>query len=158
MLKSSALQATFIASLLSGCSFNQPLDINQPDAAAVRLAQVAESIQKHANDLADIEAAKYGNPIKSVDTTHAPELEKIVSLGDDWRGPADKLINRLAALAGYQTRYIGQKPAGDVIVNIDTNFRRIVDMLHDTGSQAGKRATIVVKARTKMILVEYKPY
>jgi len=147
---------------ISGCN-TVPLDINQPDPAAVRLAQVAESIQKHDNDLADIEAAKYveinGRGIQPIDTSFTPTVEKVVSLGTAWHGPLDPLIDKLSVLAGLKSpRYLGVKPSSGVIVNVNTDYRRIIDMLHDAGTQAGSRAHVTLKVKERLIEVEYIPY
>ena len=160
-LKSIALFSLAV-SILSGCSSSHELRKNEPDAAVVRLAQVAESIQAHSNDLADIEATRYkenrGKEFKKLSTEFVPGLHKVVSLGSSYHGPLDKIVDKLASLAGLEPLYMNIKPAGDVMVDVDTNYRRIVDMLHDIGTQAGYRAKITVKARSKFIIVEYIPY
>lgn len=148
--------------LIAGCS-TTPLDINQPDPASVRLAQVAESIQKHDNDLADIEMARYvethGAGPRAIDVSQMPTLEKVVSLGAAWHGPIDQLVNKLSVLAGLNSpRFLGVKPSSDVIVNIDTDYRRIIDMLHDAGTQAGSRAKVTLKMKERLVEVEYLPY
>tara|TARA_R110002073_G_scaffold336519_1_gene534645 strand:+ start:1856 stop:2350 length:495 start_codon:yes stop_codon:yes gene_type:complete len=148
--------------LVSACTTN-PLNLNLPDPASVRLAQVAESIQKHDNDLADIEMARYietnGIAPRAIDVSSLPALEKVVSLGAAWHGPIDKLINKLSVLGGLSSpRYLGVKPSGDVIVNVNTDYRRIIDMLHDAGTQAGSRAKITLKMKERLVEVEYIPY
>lgn len=154
----------FVSSLsLMACATSTPLDINEPDPAAVRLAQVAESIQQHSNDLSDIETARYieanGKSPEALDTTLLPTMEQVVSLGAAWHGPLDTLVDKLSTLAGFNApRYLGVKPAGEVIVNVDTDYRRIIDMLHDAGTQAGSRAKVTVKVKEKLIEVEYVPY
>ena len=147
---------------LAACGTN-PLKVNEPDPAAMRLAQVAESIQEHDNDLADIEMARYvrdhGTGPQALDVSMVPSLEKVVSLGVAWHGPIDKLIDKLSVLAGLNSpRYLGVKPSGDVIVNVNTDYRRIIDMLHDAGTQAGSRANVTLKAKERLIEVEYIPY
>jgi len=151
-----------VSVLISACS-TIPLDVHEPDPASVRLAQVAESIQKHDNDLADIEMARYieanGSGPKVIDVSGLPSLEKVVSLGAAWHGPIDQLINKLSVLAGLNaTRYLGVKPSGDVIVNVGTDYRRIIDMLHDAGTQAGSRAKVTLKMKERLVEVEYIPY
>lgn len=149
-------------SLISACS-TTPFDINEPDPAAMRIAQVAESIQKHSNDLADIEAARYveanGHGIQYIDVSQIPSLSKVVSLGSAWQGPIDKLIDKLSVIAKLNSpRYMGVKPSGDVIVNVDTDYRPVIDMLHDAGTQAGSRAKVTLKMKERLIEVEYIPY
>lgn len=151
-----------VSLLVSACS-TTPLELNSPDPASVRLAQVAESIQKHDNDLADIEMARYietnGSGPRAIDVSNLPALEKVVSLGAAWHGPIDQLVNKLSVLAGLNVpRYLGVKPSGDVIVNVHTDYRRIIDMLHDAGTQAGSRAKVTLKMKERLVEVEYIPY
>lgn len=151
-----------VSLLVSACS-TTPLELNSPDPASVRLAQVAESIQKHDNDLADIEMARYietnGSGPRAIDVSNLPALEKVVSLGAAWHGPIDQLVNKLSVLAGLNAaRYLGVKPSGDVIVNVNTDYRRIIDMLHDAGTQAGSRAKVTLKMKERLVEVEYIPY
>ena len=151
-----------VSLLVSACS-TTPLELNSPDPASVRLAQVAESIQKHDNDLADIEMARYieanGSGPRAIDVSGLPALEKVVSLGAAWHGPIDQLVNKLSVLAGLNVpRYLGVKPLGDVIVNVNTDYRRIIDMLHDAGTQAGSRAKVTLKMKERLVEVEYIPY
>lgn len=150
------------AMVLGGCS-STPLQVNEPDPAVVRLAQVAESIQKHDRDLNDIEAARYvevhGKSIDKVDLKYFPSLQKVESLGSAWNGPVDKLIIKLSVLGGLNPpRFVNIKPAGDVIVSVNTDYRRIIDMISDAGAQAGSRANISLKAKERLIEVEYIPY
>ncbi|MFA0809383.1 DotD/TraH family lipoprotein [Microbulbifer epialgicus] len=149
-------------SVISACS-STPLDINEPDPASIRLAQVAESIQKHDNDLADIEMARYlethGAGPEEIDVSKIPSLERIESLGAAWHGPIDKLVIKLSVLAGLNPpRFLSVKPSSDVIVNVNTDYRRIIDMLHDAGTQAGSRANVTLKVKERLIEVEYLPY
>src|SRR5690554_1977022 len=95
--------------LLTGCAL-KPIEVREPDPAIVRMAQVAESIQKHANDLAAIEAAKYrevhGKDLKSIDPELIPTMMKVESLGHNYHGPLDRLVDKLAYLAGYDVLYV----------------------------------------------------
>jgi len=148
---------------LFACSAAKKLDINEPDPASVRLAQVAESIQMHDNDLNDIEMARYvevnGKGPIPIDTTYLPSVNKVVSLGAAWHGPLDKLVDKLSVLAGLnKPRYLGVKPSSDVIVNVNTDYRPIIDMLRDAGTQAGSRALVGLKVKDKLIEIEYIPY
>lgn len=148
---------------LGGCAANQRFDKETPDPAQLRLTQVAEDIQRSSNELAAIETAKYrathkGKP-RQIDVSLLPGLEKSVSLGASWNGPIDKLIDKLSLLAGLNPpRYLNVKPAGDVIVNVDTDYRPIIDILEDVGAQTGQRAVITLKARERLLIVEYKTY
>lgn len=155
--------ALLSAVVLGGCASNPSFDKNNPDPAMLRLAQVAEDIQRSSNQLAALEAAKYreteGGSPQPIDVELLSGLEKVVSLGASWNGPIDKLLDKLSYLAGLNPpRYLNVKPAGDVIVNVDTDYRRIIDILQDVGAQAGQRAVITLKARERVLIVEYKTY
>lgn len=147
---------------ISGCSSVGIFDKNHPDPSMIRLAQVAEDMQRTANELSAMESAKLrasNQRAETIDIDLLPGLEKVVSLGSSWSGPADKLIDKLSLLAGLKApRYLNVKPAGDVIVNVNTDYRRIIDILQDVGAQAGHRAYITLKARERVLIVEYKPY
>lgn len=150
---------------VTGCSTNvlEQMDANQPDPAALRLAQVAESVGKYANQLSDIEAAKYKkeNPSAAdpILTNIPPGMDKVVSLGGDWNGPLDQLINELASVSGYPAPKVrGVKPSGDVIVSVKTEYRPVIDILHDAATQAGSKASVVVKPNSRSIEIDYAKY
>lgn len=147
---------------LTGCS-SKLFNPNTPDPAMVRISQVAETIQKHDNDLAAIETARYleknKTPIQEINVSDIPSLERVVSLGGAWHGPIGPLVTKLSSLGGLNApRFIGVKPSSDVVVNVNTDYRRIVDMLHDAGTQAGSRAKVVLKMKERLVEVEYHPY
>jgi defect-in-organelle-trafficking protein DotD len=147
---------------LSGCS-TTPMNINDPDPAVMRLAQIAENIQRHDNDLVDIEMARYvkqfGAPPKTSNANKIPSLQKVESLGEKWHGPLDKLVIMISTMAGLNPPvFYGVKPSGDVFVNVNTDYRPLIDMLQDAGVQAGSRAKVVVKAKDKRIVTTYVPY
>jgi len=158
------LSSLAFAIALHGCATVSPgsvqeLAVPQQDPAYLHLTQSAGAIQDAANRLADVEQARYrdstGGEAYRVDKDLIPDLEKHVSLGAAWHGPVDKLVDRLAAQVGYSAHEIGVKPSGGVIVNIDTDYRSVLDILHDAGTQAGSRAKITVKAKSKVLEVEY---
>lgn len=157
-----AILVAATSSSMLGCS-TTPVDINDPDPALMRLAQVAEDIQRHDNDLADIEMARFikefGAPPKVNNADRIPSLQKVVSLGEKWHGPLDKLIVKISTIAGLEKPlFTGVKPSGDVIVNVNTDYRPLIDMLQDAGVQAGSRAKVVVLAKDKKIVTTYVPY
>lgn len=157
-----AISLSLAAVILTGCSTTR-LDINDPDPAVMRLAQVAEDIQRHDNDLVDIEMARYikrfGAKPKINNADLIPSLQKVVSLGESWSGPIDKLIIKISTIAGLQPpQFNGVKPSGDVIVNVNTDYRPLIDMLQDAGVQAGSRAKVVVLAKDQRIVTTYVPY
>jgi len=152
----------FAVIFLAGCANSKQYKLSEPDPGVVRLNEVAESIQKHSNDLADIEAAQYmdqtGKKLPSTDTRYVSTLNNPISLGDDWNGSLFKLVQTIAGLSGYEVRTLNVEPPGGVIVNVPGEYRRMVDILRDAGTQAGSRAKVVVKAKEKVIEIEYVTY
>lgn len=164
MSKSKSLISVLVVTLcLSGCASKRTFDKETPDPAVLRMIQVAEGIQAGTNELAEVETAKFRasrkGKYKTRDISLLPGLEKSVSLGASWNGPIDKLLDKLSSLAGLKPpRYLNVKPAGNVIVNVNTDYRPIIDILEDIGAQTGHRAIIQLKARERLLLVEYKTY
>jgi defect in organelle trafficking protein DotD len=147
---------SLLAIALNGCATNKAADV---DPAMERLTDIAESILMHDKRLADIRAAQYveekGQLPAVSDTSMFPELNQHVSLGVDWHGPLDALVKRLASFCGYETRFLGDKPAGDVLVSVNTDYRRIIDILYDAGVKSGVRAHLTVKASDRVFEVRY---
>jgi len=152
------------ATLMVGCTTNitHQVNTNEPDPAVVRLTQVADSIQQQANELANIKAAEYAEkyPGKAYKGQYkVPGMSRIVSLGGDWHGPLDEVVMKLSSLAGYgEPKILGKKPAGDVMVSIKSEYRPIIDILHDAGTQAGDKAIVTVRAKSQIIEIEYAKY
>lgn len=156
--------------LLAGCSAaapakpeplpDAPLARSQPiDHVRARLAAAAENISRHANDVAALATARFqkdfGNGEVGVETRFTPNLETLISLGDSWNGPIEPLVKELAATAQYEFLSVGTPPAGGIYVTVDTDYRRIIDMLADAGYQAGHRAMVEILARDKKVVLKY---
>lgn len=151
------------SALLAGCASTTHMNTYEADAAITRLTEVAETIQDHHNDLSDIEAARYiedfGRQPEDFDVSYIPGLQKLVSLGAPWHGPIEPLVTKLSKIAGLEKPLeIGVKPTGDVLIHVGTDYRRVIDILHDAGTQAGSRADVTVKVKDRRIQIEYYPY
>ncbi|MCU7950949.1 MAG: DotD/TraH family lipoprotein [gamma proteobacterium symbiont of Bathyaustriella thionipta] len=151
--------------LSSGCTITpdvrEELKINNEDPSLAKLAASADNIQKYWNDIAAMDSAIYqkNNKVRpGFNSNHMPGLEKLISLGDSWSGPVEPLVKEVATLTEYKFRTLGVKPAADVLVTVDTSYRRAVDILADAGYQSGKRAVIRVLAKDRVIEVEYVRY
>ena len=166
LIKKSVLAATVATLSLVGCASapdaKKELSMNMGDPALARLAASAENIQKHWNDIAAMESANYrkenGSSPVGFNSNFVPGLERLISLGDQWTGPVEPLIREVAGLTDYKIRILGVKPAADVLVSVDTSYRRAIDILADAGYQSGKRAAIRILAKDRMIEVEYARY
>lgn len=151
-----------VVAMTSACTSPAQYRHNSPDPIGVRLAQSADIIAKAQNDRADVAAYKLqmktGKVLPAIDTKFIPEVERVVSLGHDYDGPLDKLIVFLSKEAGLKSpKFIGVKPPGDVMVHVRTDYRRIVDIMHDAATQA-HGTKVVLKAKSKKVVVEYVPY
>ncbi|MFK5948885.1 MAG: DotD/TraH family lipoprotein [Methylococcales bacterium] len=155
-----------IAVSLVGCAsspdIKEELSINEGDPALARLAASAENIQRQWNDIAAMESALYkknhSNMSVGFKSDAVPGLQRLISLGDEWTGPVEPLVREVAGLTDYGIRVLGVKPAADVLVSVDTSYRRAIDILADAGYQSGKRAVIRILARDKIVEVEYARY
>jgi hypothetical protein len=155
--------AILLILLLSACQSVAQVPVVDRDPAAWRIAEAAQRIRQHNTELAAIEAANYqhttGKTLPTIDMAYFPALNKRVSLGAHWAGPLDSFIIRLSAIAGLNPpRFMGVKPAGDVIISLPTHQRPVIDLFQDAGTQAGSRAHVTLKMSARFILVEYVPY
>ena len=163
-MKITLIMMGFFALVLQGCATTPQMQFRTTDndPALARLADSARNIQSHWNEYAAIESARqkksYINNPGDYNVVYTPKLSKMVSLGDNWTGPVEPLVRELAGLSDYTVRVLGTNPPGDVMVNINTEYRRIIDILADAGYQSGSKATIRVLAKDKVIEVEYAPY
>lgn len=148
-----------------GCA-NSPDETLQPQDVDPLLQRIHESvkvIQSRSRDLHAIESARYreltGKNLEEHDLSLAPGLLKVVSLGANWNGPLDKLITQLSVMANLNPpRFLRIQPAGGILVSVDTDYRRISDMMADVSAQAGTRAKITLKMRERLFEVEYLSY
>ncbi len=148
---------------LTGCQTTKTKQQKASDPADVLIAQASKSISDLNRELVEIEAANYvqttGKKLPVIDMSYMPSLNKLESLSARWAGPLDKLIIRLSAMARLnQPRFIGVKPAGDVIISIGTQRRPMIEFFQDAGTQAGSRAHVTLKMNERYVLVEYVSY
>ena len=135
------------------------MHVKEADPSVEALAVSAMNVQRQYADLVAMESSLFKRDNKGTtvgfDPKLVPGMQRVISLGKDWNGPVEPLIAEIAGLSNYTLRPIGKKPAGDVLVSVDTNYRRIIDILSDAGAQAGSRAVIRVLAKDRVIEVEY---
>ncbi|MEI8650983.1 DotD/TraH family lipoprotein [Paraglaciecola sp. Hal342] len=48
------------------------------------------------------------------------------------------------------------EPSAGVLVNVDVNFRPLIDIMDDIGQQTGSRAIVVYKASENLLEVKYR--
>jgi defect in organelle trafficking protein DotD len=83
----------------------------------------------------------------------AGELERGVSM--QWNGPLDGAVKRLGETISYSTAITGAVPQAGVNVAVDPAPRRVYDILHGLGDQAGDVATVRVDQQHQVLEVIY---
>lgn len=160
--KKLALPLVLSLAVLSGCSSSNgkfssgsPQIVASPDKVSAMLAESADRASLALETLAAVERAKTPNstvaPIENVPT----ELARAMTV--NWVGPIEPITKTLADRAGYGFKVLGNKPAVDVVVSIDSENQKVVDILRDIGLQLGMRGDVKVDARNRMIEVSYAP-
>ena len=82
-----------------------------------------------------------------------PELRRTVTI--DWIGPVETLAEALAQRAGYRFAMGGAAPARPVMVSVSARDVPLIEVLRDTGLQAGDAATLVVDANGRTVHLDW---
>lgn len=124
-----------------------------PDKVSVMLAESADRASRSLEQLAAIEQTR--TPEASVaPVANAPrELQRGVTI--NWVGPAEKIAQKMANQASYQFRVLGEKPPAPVVVSMDKENARVIDVLRDIGLQLGARGDIKVDAQARLVELQY---
>lgn len=152
-------------SLTTGCSntvggsskfsAGSPQIVASPDTVSAMLAESADRASNALETLASVEKARTPgtemSPIADVPT----ELRRTITV--DWVGPIEPIAKTLADRAGYGFLVLGNEPSIPVVVSIDAENTRVVDVLRDLGLQLGMRGDVKVDARSRMVEIYYSP-
>ena len=124
-----------------------------PDLVSVRIAQATEKASRALDTIAGIEQQR--TPVAPMEdyASAPPQLTQLVTL--KWAGPLDQVIKTLAAHAGMQVRVKGSTPPVPLVVTVDAYQQPLIELLHDLGLQAGKRADLTVDAPSGVIEIHY---
>jgi defect-in-organelle-trafficking protein DotD len=76
----------------------------------------------------------------------------------DWSGPIAELTDRIAKAANYQLHVLGEPPAVPVLISLDVNDEPLTAILRNIDYQAGKRASIHVYPKLKVIELRYAKF
>ena len=149
----SCLIGLFAALLLAGCGVT-PVAPNV-DTPGMPNAEVAlqKSMDDTAREMARIGAIEPSAAGASKPTVVAGELDRVVSM--QWNGALDGAIRRLAEMIGYRTAITGKAAQAGVNVTVDPAPRRVYDILHGLGDQAGDAATVRVDEQHQLLEVIY---
>ena len=81
------------------------------------------------------------------------ELRRAVTV--DWIGPVETLAEALAQRAGYRFAMGGAASARPVMVSVTARDVPLIEVLRDTGLQAGDAATLVVDANGRTVRLDW---
>jgi defect-in-organelle-trafficking protein DotD len=152
---------TLVSMGLMGCAAAPTqLHPDESDPVAQKIAILAEQMVANSNKLAKLERARYieeGNKDLSFDVRELPVMQKTINLGETYTGPLEPFLRQLSAYVGMnEVRYLGLEPSAGVLVNVDVNFRPLIDIMDDIGQQTGSRAIVVYKASENLLEVKYR--
>ena len=125
----------------------------QPDPAGMRLAEAAERAEAALTALAMMRAAASPPPVADVPTEVPAALQRRVTV--DWIGPVETLAEALARQAGYRFVMGGAAPARPVMVSVRARDVPLIEVLRDTGLQAGNAATLAVDAGRRTVRLDW---
>lgn len=147
----------------TGCSGTQsskfsggsPQIVASPDKVSTMLAESADRASNALATLAAVEKARTPSTTMSPVDNVPPELARAISV--NWVGPIEPIAKTLADRAGYGFLVLGSQPTVDVVVSVDAENTRVVDVLRDIGLQLGKRGDVKVDAQARMVEIYYTP-
>jgi defect in organelle trafficking protein DotD len=145
--------AGLVALSLAGCGVT-PIAPNV-DTTGMPNAEVAlqKSMDDTAREMTRIGAIEPSAAVASKPTVVAGELDRVVSM--KWNGALDGAVGRLGETIGYRTAITGKAPQAGVNVTVDPAPRRVYDILHGLGDQAGDAATVRVDQQHQLLEVTY---
>lgn len=128
----------------------------EPDLVSTRLAQAAEKAAGALDTISGIEQAREPQLPPSQDYSSAPPaLTQLVTVR--WSGPIEQMIDTLATRAGMRFQPVGARPNVPLLINLDVYQKPLIEVLHDLGLQAGRRADISVNSSNNTIEIRYAP-
>lgn len=148
---------------LTACSgtggFNKQGDnpqlVASPDKATLLLAQAADKASKSLETLAAIEQVR--TPSSSVAPIDNVPDELARAMTISWIGPVDPITRTLANHSDYEFVVLGDRPPVPIVVNLEAENTRVIDLLRNIGLQLGTRADIRVDASQKVVELQYSP-
>ena len=143
--------------LLNACSsplYKKPPYNNPSDDASIKLAEAANSVSDSMLKMARIE--KSVSPPITYNVRRIPNSKALQTRASvDWSGPIGELSARVAKAAKYKLRILGQPPAVPVLISLDVNNQSLASILRNIDYQAGKKASIHVYPKLKVIELRY---
>lgn len=158
MKASQKLAFVMVCGLLAGCSQHAKVVpvATEPDVVSLRIAQAAEKASKALNTISGIEQHRAPQLPAPVDYSTAPaELRELITV--KWTGPIDQMLDSLARRAGMRFNRVGPQHPSPVIVSVDVYQKPLIEVLHDVGLQAGRRADVSVDSASSLVEIRYSP-
>jgi defect-in-organelle-trafficking protein DotD len=145
--------AGVVALSLGGCGVTPGApNVDTPGMPNAEVA-LQKSLDATAREMARIGAMQPSAAVASKPTVVAGELDRVVSM--QWNGTLDGAVKRLADTIGYRAAITGTTPQPGVNVAVDPAPRRVYDILHGLGDQAGEAATVRVDQQHQLLEVIY---
>ncbi len=142
---------------LSGCLSSpvQPV-ATEPDVVSTRLAQAAEKAAAALDTISGIEQMRAPALPAPDDYSNAPAaLNQPITV--KWTGPAEQMVETLAARAGMRFQSKGNRPGAPLTISVNAYQQPMIEVLRDIGLQVGRRADITVNGMNNVIEIRYAP-
>jgi defect in organelle trafficking protein DotD len=145
--------AGVVALTLAGCGVTAVApNVGTPGISNPEVA-LQTSLGETAREMTRLGAMQPSAAIASQPAVVAGELDRVISM--QWRGPLDGAVKRLGETIGYSTAITGTVPQAGVNVAVDPAPRRVYEILHGLGDQAGDAATVRVDQQHQVPEVIY---
>lgn len=157
-LKFSKKTSLLLTSLvLAGCGSMQMTPVaTEPDLVSTRIAQSAEKAAKALDTISGIEQMRApGMPPAEDYSSAPPALTQLITV--KWSGPIEQMAETLAQRAGMRFQRVGSRSGVPLLVSVDVYQKPLIEVLHDLGLQAGRRADISVNSSNNTIEIRYAP-
>ena len=146
----------FSAIMLAGCVTNSSMQpvATEPDVVSTRIAQAAEKAAAALDTISGIEQARAPAMPAPDDYSNAPAaLNQPITV--KWSGPAEQLVETLAARGGMRFQSKGNRPGVPLMISVNVYQKPMIEVLRDIGLQIGRRADITVNGMNNVIEIRY---
>lgn len=161
------LVVIFVASLLTACAgrFDKTqavvIDKVVKEAALLSERDLSESaaLASHATaEYAQLQAKIHPpNIIMHPEINlHQHGMDRLVDL--NWTGPVDTLVKKVAELANYRYKAVGQTPAIPIFVTLHRENAPLTDLITAAQNAAKNRAEITIDVATRTIILRHFPW
>jgi len=146
----------FVSVLLAGCSREMTPLATEPDLVSTRIAQSAEKAAKALDTISSIDQMRAPAMPEPEDYSSAPAaLTQPITVR--WTGPIEQMAETLAQRAGMRFQTTGGRPGVPLLVSVDVYQKPLIEVLHDLGLQAGRRADVSVNSTSNTVEIRYAP-